>query len=236
MQRAFTLLELLVVISIISILLSLTLPAVSRARTKVYSAVCTNNLKNIGRGAVMYNNDYNDYSMPASFGDTSDGHYNHFINYMISVQDYSPDIFQCPLMKKEDMFDPAGHDPAVGNVNRHASYIMNIIKPGNWAGSGLSGTSSLYGWGIDSVIPIHIGTVTDPSTKLYVMDVIGGISNSHSGVNYFRRSDHGMVSDPPTGMKRWVGVEHDSSYNSVYGDGHVSRVGFSNAVNWAVNF
>ena len=83
MQRKFTLLELLIVISIISILLSLTLPAVSRARSKIYSSVCSSNLKRIGQGVVVYSNDFNGYSMPASFGDTSDGGYNHFINYMI---------------------------------------------------------------------------------------------------------------------------------------------------------
>ena len=82
MNRAFTLLELLVVISIISILLSLTLPAVSRARNKIYSSVCTANLKSIGRAANMYGNDYNSFSMPASFGDTSEGGLNHFINYL----------------------------------------------------------------------------------------------------------------------------------------------------------
>ncbi|MCM8525760.1 MAG: prepilin-type N-terminal cleavage/methylation domain-containing protein, partial [Lentisphaeraceae bacterium] len=68
MNRAFTLLELLVVISIISILLSLTLPAVSRARNKIYSSVCTANLKSIGRAANVYSNDYDSFSMPASFG------------------------------------------------------------------------------------------------------------------------------------------------------------------------
>lgn len=235
MQRVFTLLELLIVISVVSILFSLVLPAVSRVRIKIYSSVCTSNLKSVGRGAVMYENDYDGFAMPASFGDTDDGHYNHFINYMIAVQGFPENIFQCPLMEEEDMFDPAGHDPEVGNIYREASYIMNIIKPGNWAGSGLSG-SSLHGWAIDSVTPIRTGLVSDPSSKLHIMDVIEGISNSHSGVNYFQRSDHGLISDPPTGMKRWVGVLHDNSYNSVYGDGHVSRVGFSNAINWAVNF
>ena len=235
MNRAFTLLELLVVMSIISILLSITLPAVSRARNKIYASVCTSNLKSIGRSAKIYSNDYDDFSMPASFGDTSDGGLNHFINYLHSVDGFPENVFQCPSMDEDDMFDPAGHDPEVGNVLTKAPYIMNIIKPGNWAGSGLSGTSDLHGWGLDSVTPIRTGIISKPSEKLMIMDVMEGISNSHSGVNTFQRSDHGIISDPPTGLKRWVGVLHDSSYNAVFGDGHVARVGLSSAIDWAVN-
>lgn len=236
MQRKFTLLELLVVISIISILLSLTLPAVSRARSKIYSSVCSSNLKRIGQGVVVYSNDFNGYSMPASFGDTSDGGYNHFINYMISIDGYAASLFKCPMMDEEDMFDPAGHDPETGNVYTQASYIMNIIKPGNWNGSGLPGSSNLSGWGIDSTTPVRVSQVKNPSSKLLVMDVIEGISNSHSGVNNFQRSDHGLVTSPPTGLKRWVGLLHFGKFNSSFGDGHVNLMNRSEAKDWAVNY
>ena len=236
MKRAFTLLELLVVISVISILLSLTLPAVSKARSKIYTSVCVNNLKAIGQGMLIYSNDFDDFSMPASFGDTQDGAYNHFINYMIACDGYVEKSFQCPAMDDEEMFDPAGHDPETGNIYTKASYIMNIIKPGNWGGSGLSGTGNLSGWGLNSTTPIKITYVKNPSSKLQVMDVMAGISNSHSGVNNFQRSDHGILSDPPTGLKRWVGLPHLGRYNTVFGDGHVGTIGRSRSEDWAVNF
>ena len=207
----------------------------SRARNKIYSSVCSSNLKNIGRAANIYTNDYDGFSMPASFGNTSDGGMNHFINYLHSVDSYPESLFKCPLMDEDDMFDPAGHDPEIGNVVTEASYIMNIIKPGNWSGSGLGSTANIHGWGLDSVTPIRVGSVRNPSGKLQIMDVMEGISNSHSGVNSFQRSDHGIISDPPTGLKRWVGVLHDGSYNAVFGDGHVSRIGLSQAIDWAVN-
>jgi len=235
MKRAFTLLESLVVISIISILLSLTLPAISKARGKIYSSVCTSNLKAIGHGMAIYSNDFDDYSMPASFGDTQDGAYNHFINYMIACDGYVEGSFQCPGMDEDDMFDPAGHDPATGNIYTKASYIMNIIKPGNWGGSGLSGTGNLFGWGTSSTNPIKITYVKSPSSKIHIMDVMPGISNSHSGVNNFQRSDHGIISDPPTGLKRWVGLQHDGLYNTVFGDGHAGKIGRSRSEDWAVN-
>ena len=58
--KCFTLIELLIVISIIAVLAGMLLPALNRAREKAHAAACTNHLKQIGIAYVQYFNDYND--------------------------------------------------------------------------------------------------------------------------------------------------------------------------------
>jgi len=62
-QRAFTLIDLLVVIAIIAILASLLLPAVSRAKGKGQQTACLNNLRQLQTAWTMYLGDH-DNVMP----------------------------------------------------------------------------------------------------------------------------------------------------------------------------
>ncbi|OPY85900.1 MAG: putative major pilin subunit [Smithella sp. PtaU1.Bin162] len=67
-KKKFTLLELLVVISIIAILASMLLPALNGAREKAKSTFCLNNLKHIYFGVIQYADSYNGY-IPAMGND-----------------------------------------------------------------------------------------------------------------------------------------------------------------------
>lgn len=59
--KAFTLVELLVVIGIIAVLVAILLPSLARARQAALTAACLSNLRQIGLGIQMYANDNRDY-------------------------------------------------------------------------------------------------------------------------------------------------------------------------------
>jgi len=62
--RAFTLLELLVVIAIIAILAALLLPVLSKSKAKAQGDQCLNNMKQLTLGWIMYLGDNNDRLVP----------------------------------------------------------------------------------------------------------------------------------------------------------------------------
>ena len=64
-RKAFTLVELLVVVSIIGLLISILVPSLSKARLQARATVCQHNLHVLGQGIAMYANNNRDMLMPS---------------------------------------------------------------------------------------------------------------------------------------------------------------------------
>lgn len=99
-QGAFTLVELLVVIGIIAILISVLLPALSKAREASNTVKCASNLRSIGQGIHLYVSE-NNGTLPAAYmyegqingvEDASKG-YIHWSSYLYKKGKGNPNIY-----------------------------------------------------------------------------------------------------------------------------------------------
>jgi prepilin-type N-terminal cleavage/methylation domain-containing protein/prepilin-type processing-associated H-X9-DG protein len=88
-RRGFTLVELLVVIGIIALLISILLPALSKARKSANIILCASNMRQISLGMIMYANQYHGAILGNAW--TSGA----YLTNSTFNDNYCPDIVQC---------------------------------------------------------------------------------------------------------------------------------------------
>jgi len=117
----FTLVELLVVISIIALLLSLLLPAISAARDVAEKVVCQSNLRQIGLGGFMYSEDHDGF-LPADRASASDRGetWVEALGPQLSANDRYKPIMRCP----EGVPDPQDISEQFDDVARLFTHYM----------------------------------------------------------------------------------------------------------------
>jgi len=152
-QRAFTLIELLVVIAIISILAAILFPVFARARENARRASCMSNLKQIGLGAMMYIQDYDEHypRLWSVYGDASVLPY----GWGDALQPYikSTQVFQCPSESTSPTTD-SPTDP------HFSDYAYNYRVMGSDSGVSYANTLNLAA--IES--PVHLVLVIDSTS------------------------------------------------------------------------
>jgi prepilin-type N-terminal cleavage/methylation domain-containing protein/prepilin-type processing-associated H-X9-DG protein len=110
----FTLLELLVVITVISTIAAMLLPALSAARRKAHATTCLHNLRQIGEITFMYCHDNND-RVPFAWVDDPNPEVNSFYSLLTPIvlaadfdgySDFDKAIYTCPTRGKEALVGP----------------------------------------------------------------------------------------------------------------------------------
>jgi prepilin-type N-terminal cleavage/methylation domain-containing protein/prepilin-type processing-associated H-X9-DG protein len=133
-RSAFTLVELLVVIGIIALLISILMPALSRARRSAQEAACLSNIRQITMAMINYANENKGHTMPI---DHSTGNYwHHHLAKYLNDANYAEDadnpnrnttnVFLCP--------EAANRGDGMGTATTSWHYFAG----GGWGSFGLN--------------------------------------------------------------------------------------------------
>ena len=224
-KRGFTLVELLVVIAIIALLMSILVPALSRARKQAKAVVCRSNLRQIGLGLMFYADDCEYY--PAGVGGPETGPlFEAWLwpalvrAYMGGPQNKNVEVFKCPAA-------PAAAQWVVkfGSGNPAAyGYLENEVPLTKSSGSFMSYGYNAWGSVASKPNPLGLGAYSDlRKTKLSnVVRPTDCIAIGDSNWDLEKKGDRnwsgfiGMYAE-----RQWPLDLHNLRANILFCDGHV---------------
>ena len=202
-KKRFTLIELLVVIAIIAILAAMLLPALSKAREKARAISCTNNQKQIGLGAYMYIDEFEDYMFKASYNAGDGSAECRIIGFLYPyIGDVKP--FYCPSQANPYVYTEYLPDCSQSFPDCKISYVCNMRAHRH------------------SAVHKKITNCETPSSTISI-----GPNASYpetSGAQFAWAANAGSVSGNADAWGRWERWRHGSNANYLFLDGHVETI------------
>ena len=248
--RGFTLIEVLVVIAIISLLVSILLPSLRKARLMTKAVICSSNLRAIGQGWQVYAGDNHGVMVPGRLPVFREGGFRNKSNtYRISTgKKYRP---RWPAIMQGAIGTPAIRHPKTGRSRQeYASKLYTCPMVAEWTDE----RNSAYGYNYQFLgshrldegrlrnLPVPLARIRAASKTVVVADSLGSaaafatrqrMDYSNSTRDLQRKGNYAWLLDPPrldanssraggTGAPRSApDMRHLGKANVLFADGHV---------------
>jgi len=248
-HRAFTLIEILVTISIIGLLLGILIPSLSRARLQSKAVSCSTNLRTLGQGWNLYANDNRGMAVPGRLPLYSEGGFQNPANhYRISTgKKYRP---RWPALMQAAVGDPAIRKPQTSRSRQnYRSKVYTCPVASDWTDE----RNSAYGYNYQFLgshrvdvgrlhnLPVPLSRIRASATTVVIADSVGSaaafptrqrMDYSNDDRDVRREGNYGWIIDPPrlepsssraggNGAPRSAPHErHLGKTNALFADGH----------------
>jgi prepilin-type N-terminal cleavage/methylation domain-containing protein/prepilin-type processing-associated H-X9-DG protein len=236
-RKAFTLIEILVVVAIIALLAAILFPVFARARENARRASCMSNLKQLGLGLMQYIQDYDGTYPSVCFGDgcTDPGFSKTYNNgrykWMDAIYPYvkNEQVYDCPSapLPYRNAANTATLSPYTFRTPYHfGSYGANYAYH-NYPIGTVTCESGLFRSSpeIANEPAVKDSQLEAPATTVALTDTYA-FSNFYPWMTNGGGVDVSTVATGSTGNRRLSDVEerHLGTVNVLWADGHVKSV------------
>lgn len=235
--KAFTLIELLIVIAIISVLAAILFPVFSRARENARRASCMSNLKQVGLGFIMYTQDYDEHMPPYSQA-LGSGNYTYPNGKISTAMNAGWPILIYPYVKNWQAYNcPSAESQYAGGAIAAHFFPYSYNYNGATSAASSSQCETTYNCGIKlgdkNVVGANLAAIEDPS------GTIGVIEGSSAGIRYRPADFTGTPSEAFDKLRETGACSDDSRYfcgrvrhletvGTLFVDGHVKAMPWKN--------
>jgi prepilin-type N-terminal cleavage/methylation domain-containing protein/prepilin-type processing-associated H-X9-DG protein len=216
-RKAFTLIELLIVIAIIALLAAILFPVFSRARENARRSSCQSNLKQIGLGIAQYAQDYDERLVQRRYVFSTTPSTTYY-SWKIALDPYikSTQVWICPSNPKKTV---NCSDSNVNGINIKTSYGPNSAYNSDTGtstpGTNLAKVAVITDPTRDSAL--HLAQIAAPATTIMVVEQTTSTTQPSASYSDFNPLDPGNHGDT-------LFSGHLGTGNYLFCDGHVKAL------------
>ncbi len=163
-KTAFTLIEILVVISILALLAAILFPVFARSRENARRSSCLSNLRQIGLGLQQYTQDFDEQNSRSWYVSSGPSSASASYKWMDAIY---------PYVKSEQVFNCPSHTLPVNIPPSLSTFDSYQFRNGTRWGSYAANVTYFGDGNFNPFLSRSVATWESPSTTVYVVDGVG---------------------------------------------------------------